>query len=219
MGRKQTRQQALSLDPPTLDTPNQRYARVNALRGSGLVEVVVFASAAAPTSSSAAATTDGAAKPDFAATNTTPTAATPRHRSTRTLETVLALMPPRFRNVVWMKRGSFVVVELNPPTESPAAAAAGKAGGGKVTGEVVHVLRREHVKALKADGVWPNELDEPPVWVQPRARRSDDSDDSDDSDEDGEDGDDGDGTDGSGSSDEEDGDDDGLFRNTNRRRR
>ncbi|KAL1925799.1 uncharacterized protein VTP21DRAFT_682 [Calcarisporiella thermophila] len=62
----------------------------------------------------------------------------------------LALLPPRFRNLIWVKRGHFVVVDPTDVAEK----------GGKVEGEIVHVLYPEHVKELKRQGIWPVEFDD-----------------------------------------------------------
>ncbi|CAG8659464.1 6746_t:CDS:2, partial [Paraglomus occultum] len=59
----------------------------------------------------------------------------------------LATLPPRFRNVVWVKRGGYVIVL---PVE----------GENKVGAEIVHVLLNEHIKQLRAEGIWPKEFDE-----------------------------------------------------------
>ncbi|CAM0143067.1 hypothetical protein VKS41_006174 [Umbelopsis sp. WA50703] len=56
--------------------------------------------------------------------------------------TSLAILPPRFRNLIWVKRGHYVIVD-------PEATATEKLGG-----EIVHVLFPEHVKDLKAQGQW-----------------------------------------------------------------
>lgn len=56
--------------------------------------------------------------------------------------TSLAILPPRFRNLIWVKRGHYVIVD-------PEATATEKLGG-----EIVHVLFPEHVKDLKSQGKW-----------------------------------------------------------------
>lgn len=58
-------------------------------------------------------------------------------------ETYLASMPPKFRKIVWVKRGDHVIVE--PIAE-----------GDKVRAEIVHVIiTREHRRFLQESGVWP----------------------------------------------------------------
>ena len=53
----------------------------------------------------------------------------------------LATLPPRFRNLIWVKRGHFVIVEPLEGTMSE-----------KVCGEIVHVLFPKHIKALEQAG-------------------------------------------------------------------
>ena len=52
-------------------------------------------------------------------------------------------LPSKFNKVVWIRSGSFVLVE---PTLTKS----------KIRGEIVHVLLPEHVKAFKAQGRWPS---------------------------------------------------------------
>ncbi|KAI8097153.1 uncharacterized protein BX664DRAFT_325669 [Halteromyces radiatus] len=56
----------------------------------------------------------------------------------------LVTMPPRFRNLVWVKRGHFVVVDPSLGTVSE-----------KVGGEIVQVLFPKHIKSLQQAGKWP----------------------------------------------------------------
>lgn len=56
--------------------------------------------------------------------------------------TSLAILPPRFRNLIWVKRGHYVVLDPEATTTE------------KLGGEIVHVLFPEHVKDLKAQGQW-----------------------------------------------------------------
>ena len=67
----------------------------------------------------------------------------------------LATLPPRFRNVVWVsvcfpilviaiisvRSGGYVIVL---PVE----------GENKIGAEIVHVLLNEHIKQLRAEGIW-----------------------------------------------------------------
>ncbi|KAI9480271.1 MAG: hypothetical protein EXX96DRAFT_561877 [Benjaminiella poitrasii] len=63
----------------------------------------------------------------------------------------LVTLPPRFRNVVWLKRGHYVIVD-------PSVGVSEKVGG-----EIVHVLFPKHIKDLKTSGKWPTEFDDEPV--------------------------------------------------------
>jgi probable RNA-binding protein EIF1AD len=59
----------------------------------------------------------------------------------------LASMPTKFRKNVWVKRGTYVLVE---PIEE----------GVKVKAEIVRILSDEHIKYFKKDNVWPSEFDD-----------------------------------------------------------
>ncbi|CAG8680522.1 10419_t:CDS:2 [Ambispora leptoticha] len=62
----------------------------------------------------------------------------------------LCRLPPKFRNLVWVKRGSFVIITLLNSD---------RASKNKIGGEIVHVLLTEHVKQLKLGDIWPKEFD------------------------------------------------------------
>ncbi|KAG2199266.1 hypothetical protein INT46_008808 [Mucor plumbeus] len=64
-------------------------------------------------------------------------------------EKKLVTLPPRFRNVVWLKRGHYVIVD---PTVGISE---------KVAGEIVQVLFPKNIKDLKAAGKWPEEFSDP----------------------------------------------------------
>lgn len=64
-------------------------------------------------------------------------------------EKKLVTLPPRFRNVVWLKRGHYVIVD---PTVGISE---------KVGGEIVQVLFPKNIKDLKAAGKWPEEFSDP----------------------------------------------------------
>ncbi|KAI8816423.1 uncharacterized protein EV422DRAFT_545955 [Fimicolochytrium jonesii] len=65
-----------------------------------------------------------------------------------TVHSATVSMPQKFRNVVWVKRGSYVLVELGGE-ESRAA---------RVDGEILHVLMPDQVKHIKNQGLWPSEF-------------------------------------------------------------
>ncbi|KAI9030181.1 hypothetical protein CLU79DRAFT_716178 [Phycomyces nitens] len=60
----------------------------------------------------------------------------------------LVVLPPRFRNTIWVKRGHFVIVDPMVGTTSD-----------KVGGEIVQVLFPKHIKMLKQAGKWPGTFD------------------------------------------------------------
>ncbi|ORX47845.1 nucleic acid-binding protein [Piromyces finnis] len=61
----------------------------------------------------------------------------------------LVTLPPKFRNLVWIKRGNYVIVE--PSTERK----------NKLFGDIEFILFPEHIKHLKAEGKWPEEFNTP----------------------------------------------------------
>ncbi|KAI8800289.1 hypothetical protein BJ742DRAFT_842117 [Cladochytrium replicatum] len=107
-------------------------------------------------------------------------------------EDALVVLPTKFKNVVWLKRGGYVIVA---PLDSKT----------KVWGEIVHVLFPDQIKHLKSISKWPTEFEEQkgkPVPVQDDEADNVKGSENERIDEDG------DGT---------DDDDDDLFVNTNRR--
>lgn len=54
----------------------------------------------------------------------------------------LVSMPSKYRKNIWIKRGDFLIVD---PIEE----------GEKVKAEISFVLCKDHVRALKKDGLWP----------------------------------------------------------------
>lgn len=52
-------------------------------------------------------------------------------------------MPPKFRNALWIRRGSFVIVRQYPESKEL---------------ELMHVLVAEQIKELKREGKWPVEF-------------------------------------------------------------
>ncbi|KAI9317737.1 hypothetical protein BX666DRAFT_1940380 [Dichotomocladium elegans] len=59
----------------------------------------------------------------------------------------LVTLQPRFRNLVWVKRGHFVLVDPSLGTTSD-----------KVGGEIIFVLFPKHIKQLEQAGQWPAEF-------------------------------------------------------------
>lgn len=59
--------------------------------------------------------------------------------------TFLVSMPNKFRKNIWVKRSSYVVIEMI-------------AEGQKVKGEIVRILLPEHIKEFKKDGIWPEKF-------------------------------------------------------------
>ncbi|XP_035442875.2 probable RNA-binding protein EIF1AD [Spodoptera frugiperda] len=62
-------------------------------------------------------------------------------------EEFLVSMPTKFRKNIWVRRGSFIVVEPIPE-------------GDKVKAEIVKVLNKDSIKYYKEQNVWPKEFDD-----------------------------------------------------------
>ncbi|KAG0019890.1 putative RNA-binding protein eif1ad [Podila clonocystis] len=59
---------------------------------------------------------------------------------------ILVNLPPKFRSLVWVKRGSYVIIE--PAEEEDKT---------KVAGDIAAVLFPDHIKKYKQEGIWPFE--------------------------------------------------------------
>lgn len=57
---------------------------------------------------------------------------------------ILVYMPPKFRNALWIRRGSFVIVR--------------RYEGSSSENELLHVLSPDQIKEIKRDGKWPKEF-------------------------------------------------------------
>ncbi|KAF8760172.1 Med18 protein [Rhizoctonia solani] len=63
--------------------------------------------------------------------------------------TWLAELPKRFRNIVWVRRGSYVLVDTTHGST-----------GSNVKGEITFVLQKDHIADLKKRGEWPIKIEE-----------------------------------------------------------
>eukprot|EP00850_Spirogloea_muscicola_P008454 SM000045S16199 [mRNA] locus=s45:263590:264906:+ [translate_table: standard] len=70
--------------------------------------------------------------------------------------TTLALLPAKFRKLLWLKRGNYVIVDVGERERV-------EADGGKVTGTIMHVLYSDHVRWLQAAQLWPAAFASPPM--------------------------------------------------------
>ncbi|KAF9351222.1 putative RNA-binding protein eif1ad [Mortierella sp. AD094] len=61
-------------------------------------------------------------------------------------EELLVNLPPKFRSLVWVKRGSYVIIQ--PAEEEDKT---------KVAGDIVAILFPDHIKQYKQQGIWPFE--------------------------------------------------------------
>ncbi|KAF9408229.1 hypothetical protein HW555_012017, partial [Spodoptera exigua] len=66
---------------------------------------------------------------------------------TPTGEEYLVSMPTKFRKNIWVKRGTYIVVEPIPE-------------GDKVKAEIVKVMNKNSIKYYKENNVWPKQFDD-----------------------------------------------------------
>ncbi|KAI9045196.1 putative eukaryotic translation initiation factor eIF1a-like protein [Aspergillus affinis] len=76
-------------------------------------------------------------------------------------ESVLVELPSKFRSTIWIKRGSYVVIDTNTL----------EGRDNKISGEIINIVRDE--KAWRKAPYWPKEFVRQETWVS-----SDDEDDS-----------------------------------------
>ncbi|KAF9346848.1 hypothetical protein BGX34_003582 [Mortierella sp. NVP85] len=83
---------------------------------------------------------------------------------------MLVNLPPKFRSLVWVKRGGYVVIQ--PAEEEDKT---------KVGGDIVAVLFPDHIKRYKQEGTWPfkDQLDDRSTGASGSGRNSDSDSDSD----------------------------------------
>eukprot|EP00727_Mastigamoeba_balamuthi_P011671 m51a1_g7126 putative probable rna-binding protein eif1ad (198) ;mRNA; r:173033-183274 len=76
---------------------------------------------------------------------------------------LLVLIPAKFRRVVWLKKGNYVVVEKADIPEDARY---------KVRGQLVQVLTEEQIKCMKRDSLWPEAFTASPAKdeAQPQAQ-------------------------------------------------
>jgi probable RNA-binding protein EIF1AD len=168
--------------------PADRIAKIASTRGSNQFDVIVAtappsASSASPSSTPARAAEDG------------PPPRVPQ----------LAILPTKFRKLVWVKRNDYVIVDTGSSSadettttttragddgddgEEPRGAAdegspargesvVADSGGSGVRLMITHILYKEQVKHLKAEGLWPSH---DPEFVRDAPKGDGDSDDDD----------------------------------------
>ncbi|CAH1634914.1 unnamed protein product [Spodoptera littoralis] len=66
---------------------------------------------------------------------------------TPTGEEYLVSMPTQFRRTIWVRRGSYIVVEPIPK-------------GNKVKAEIVKIINKNSIQCYKENNVWPKEFEE-----------------------------------------------------------
>lgn len=67
-----------------------------------------------------------------------------------TAEQVLVYMPPKFRNALWIRRGSFIIIRMYCDEQNSSSSSK--------SNELLHVLSGEQIKEIKREGGWPEEF-------------------------------------------------------------
>ena len=68
-----------------------------------------------------------------------------RSKENDSLITALICMPSKFKNTIWVKRGTFVIFSMYGDVRE----------GGKVIGEILFILAPKQIKHIKAHLLWP----------------------------------------------------------------
>lgn len=103
-------------------------------------------------------------------------------------EVLLVAMPKKFQNLIWIRKGSFVIVQKQQQTCTPDALVPDAEGASnkKIFGEICHVLGKKQIEYLKQQNQWPTSaLFNPALAAAIVQSASDDSDQSDASSEEG----------------------------------
>lgn len=73
-----------------------------------------------------------------------------------TTKVELALLPNRFKNVIWVKRNDYLIVKKGQEQhDSISESAAGSTNTHAIQYEVQHVLNKDQIKHIKSLGKWP----------------------------------------------------------------
>lgn len=104
-----------------------------------------------------------------------------------TLRHGIAVLPTRFKNAIWVRRGGFLIVGDESSEPSSTSSASSVANSDKARFRVEHILFPEQIKHLKTRGLWPVEFEMTRVSSEidnnEDAREEDDDEDEDDDDE------------------------------------
>ncbi|KAH7479213.1 hypothetical protein KRP22_010739 [Phytophthora ramorum] len=71
----------------------------------------------------------------------------------------VTMLPTKFRKLIWVKRGDFLIVSEGDGGETTTA----KGKKGAVTSIVEHILYKDQIKNLKLKDLWPEAFDETPA--------------------------------------------------------
>ncbi|KAJ3007102.1 putative RNA-binding protein eif1ad [Thoreauomyces humboldtii] len=70
---------------------------------------------------------------------------------------VTVSLPAKFKKLIWVKRGNYVIVELVPEVDE------NDPSPNRVVGEITHILHTDQIKNIRNEGLWPSEFDATPT--------------------------------------------------------
>ena len=76
-------------------------------------------------------------------------------------KTVTALLPNKFKNLIWIKRDDYVIISMLDAT-IPASNEISHHDS-NASYEIKFILNKDHIKRLKSANRWPQEFDSPPL--------------------------------------------------------
>lgn len=81
------------------------------------------------------------------------------HSTTLTTDTVLAILPTKFRKLVWVKRNDYVIVQTvtddDDDDDNDEDGANNKNDSGGIRYMITHILYKDQIQHLKSKGLWP----------------------------------------------------------------
>lgn len=66
----------------------------------------------------------------------------------------LAMMPTKFKKLIWIKRGDFVILSASAEAGERSASASGAVESFKVNFMIKHILTKPQVKHIQQVGLW-----------------------------------------------------------------
>ena len=138
-------------DFPEPDTENgERIAKVVGTRGSNQFEIIVAQTSASSSSIESSIDDDKEEIPELVKVNKSEI---PKNAS-QDDQSQLAILPTKFRKLVWLKRNDFVIVSSGDSNQEES----GKDTlSGGIRYMIKHILYKDQVKHLKEKGFWPSD--------------------------------------------------------------
>ena len=136
---------------------NERIALVCGSRGNNIFEISLSLQLSA-------FVTTPASPPSSSSSTTAVSMPSVTQASSSSSSVELAILPNKFKNVIWVKRGDFVIVSSGNESTSATAGDDTNRGGRKEKGDKVKffircILNRDQIKHLKAIKKWPGQED------------------------------------------------------------